>query len=84
MDLLSNDWVWRKTYRTTLGSEMEIVTSLSVDPSGAKVVAYASRFNSAYDENSYIFVVRASDGGRLSDVTNIVHGASNYGNYVAE
>lgn len=62
---------WRRYYDTNT-HRFDKITAMKVSPDGTKVVVHANL--EGFEDFSFIFVIRASDGGHDSDVTVIDHG----------
>ena len=53
-----------------------------MNPSGSMIAAHASKWDSFnYDENVYIFIVRAEDGRYHTDVHKIKHATKGEGEF---
>ena len=76
-----NTWAWRKGFDRA-GGKLATITALAVNPSGSMVAAHGSEWKSFdYDENVYIFIVRAEDGHYVTNAHKIQHGSSGEGEF---
>jgi hypothetical protein len=67
---------WRRYYDTNT-HRFDKITAMAVSPDGTKLVVHANLEGS--EDFSYIFMIRASDGGHDSEVAIICHGQIGFG-----
>ena len=83
IDVTTNNWVWRKSFYAD--NKMEAITSIAVNPQGTQLFAYASEFKfDEYDEHSYMWVIRATDGHYVTEVTKIKWAGKDKGENIAD
>ena len=76
---LGNNMVqWRRYYDTNT-HRFDAITAMEVSPDGTKVAVHANLQGS--EEYSFIFMIRATDGGHDSEAVVINHGTVGLGEH---
>ena len=61
---------------------MDVVTAIAISSDDQSVACIASTLGPTWSTWSYIFTIRAEDGGHQSEILNIRNGATNKGEHI--
>ena len=70
---------WRRYYDTNT-HRFDVITAMRVSPDGTKVAVHANLQGS--EEYSFIFMIRATEGGHDSEVAVVNHGTNGSGEHM--
>lgn len=81
VDLTTTMTKWRRTF-VDQSNAMDVVTAIAVSPDDLSVACFASTLAASWSTDSYIFTIRAADGGHESQILNVRNGATNKGEHI--
>lgn len=82
VDLDTTMTKWRRIYEDKTAAGMDVVTAMAVAPDHQTIACLASVQDPTWSVFTFIFTVRASDGGHNGDTLNIRSGATNKGEHI--